>query len=241
MHRTRVGLTVAVAAVALLSLAAAPPRSALVQGSTVPVISLKNFTSVSEWQLDITWTAKDAFEDADRSATLDMTATARLFLVQSDKTDAWGRWHVEKVQSWNLSIASLLVNKNDHSRTEYKSNPAGLIDGAAIFEVGGRTPGYQLISGIAFPVMISNPMIGPMDSIITLLTSDISGSTPVFLTGPLPAPGPRPSAVATIQGSVVFPMCVPPFCSDPIPTTRVGVQFVLKEVPLAPLVPARKK
>ncbi len=234
MNRTRVGLT-AVAAVSLLTLAVAPPRRALAVGSQVPVIPLTRFTSVSEWQLDITWTAKDTFENADFSASLNMTATSRLYLEQSDKMDAWGRWHVEKVHSANLSMASLLVNKHDHSRTEYKNAAALPVDGSVIFEVGGRTPGYQLVGNFAFPVKISNPLMGTFDSLIALQTTDISGGVPVFLTGPLPIAGTR------ITGSAVSPMTVPPFGAEPVPKTRVGIQYVLEEVPLAKLVPPRKK
>ncbi len=235
MDRTRVGFAAGLAALSLLSLAVAPPLPSPGQGSRVPVISLANFTSVSEWQLDITWTAKDAFENADFSATLDMAATARLYLKQADKRDDWGRWHVEKVHSANLSIAGLLVNKHDHSRTEYKNDAGRPVDGSAVFEVGGRTPGYQVNGGFAYPVKLSNPMIGTIESLVTLLTTDISRTPPVFLTGPLPASGNR------ISGSAVIPMVVPPFGAEPVPQTRVGIQYVVQEVPLAPLVPPKKK
>ncbi len=75
-----------------------------------------------------------------------------------------------------------------------------------------------------------------MESLLTLLTTDISGGLPVFLTGPLPGSG------TTIHGSLVVSTDVPPFGSGAIPRTRVGVQVVLQELaPLAPLVPPKKK
>lgn len=198
--------------------------------AAVPVISLKPFINTAMWQLDITWHAKDAWEDRDRSAKIDMTATARFVLMQSDKRDDWGRWHVEKLDSSNLALTGLLVNKNDKSRTEYTPAPGSPADGSVTFEVGGRTPGYKLVSGVAYPMKIVNPLLGSMDSIQTLLTTDIHGDPPVFCTGPLPASG------TTISGSLAFPAPVGPFVGSTPPNTRVGIQFVLKPYDkLAPL------
>lgn len=203
------------------------------QTARPPVISLKAFTSVPEWVLDITWTAKDAFEDRDSSAGLELTATARFYLKQSDKTDAWGRWHVERAHSASLVMKSFLVNKNDHSRTEWTST-AAMPDAGAIFEVGGNTPGYQLIVNAAFPIKILNPLMGSIDSIVTLQTTDVQESPPVFCTGPLPATG------TTVHGSRVILSDVPPFGAGNAPRTRLGIQYVLRPMAeLAPLVPKK--
>lgn len=203
--------------------------------AAVPVIPLKPFISTAMWQLDITWHAKDAWEDQDMSAKVDMTATARFVLMQSDKRDDWGRWHVEKLDSSNLSLSGLLVNKNDKSRTEFKPAPGSPADGGVTFEVGRGTPGYKLICGVAYPIKIINPLMGSMDSIATLLTTDIHAGPPVFCTGPLPASG------DTISGSLVFPAPVGPFVGSTPPNTRLGIQFVLKPYDkLAPLTPMKK-
>jgi hypothetical protein len=110
-----------------------------------------------------------------------------------------------------------------------------LVSGAS-FQVGEQTPGYRLTCGAAFPIKITYPLIGSMDSGVSLQTTDISGSPPVFCTGPLPAAG------VSIQGSLVIPMVVLPFGVDPLPKTCVGIQFVLQPVvQLAPLVPVGKR
>lgn len=212
-------------AMGLIATVGAPLTSA-----KVPVVSMKPFIATPMWQLDITWHAKDAWEDRDMSAKVDMTATARFVLRQSDKRDDWGRWHTEKLDSNNMAMAGTLVNKNDHSRTEFKSAPGSPADGAVTFEVGGRTPGYQLVCSVALPIKIINPLMGTMDSLATLLTTDIHGGPPVFCNGPLPATG------DTITGSLVFPAPVGPFVGSKPPNTRVGIQFVLKPFnALAPL------
>lgn len=228
-------LTAASVVVVLLAPVFAAPSGTSAQAQKVPVISLKVFVAVPEWQLDITWSAKDAYEDADWSARLEMTATARYILKQSDKKDAWGCWHTERVQSDNMAFSGFLVNKNDGSRTDYKSTAGPIMGDAAVFQVGVNTPGYQLDAGAAFPVKVTNPLIGSMDSLVSLLTTDIYRTPPVFCTGPLPSAG------TTIHGSLVLPMEVPPFGSS-LPKTRVGIQFVLQPFePLAPLVPPKRK
>jgi len=236
MNRNRVESATVLTAVALLVLALAPPPGASAQGSKVPVVSLKNFTSVAEWQLDITWHAKDEFENKDCRATVDMTATARLILKQSVKRDSWGRWHVEKVQSANLTLRGIYFNKLSKEQTEWKPAPERAADGGATFEVGVLTPGYQLTCVIAYPAT-STTRLRTFDSLVSLMTADISGGLPVFLTGPLPGSG------TTIHGSRVFSAIVAPFAgSGDLPMTRVGVQFVLQELaPLTPLVPTKKK
>ena len=201
----------------------------------VPVVSMKPLIAIPMWQLDITWHAKDTYEDQDRSAKLDMTATARFILKQSDRRDDWGRWHVESLDSSNLALTGSLINKNDHSRTEYKNNLGLPADGGVTFQVGGLTPGYQLDVGVAFPIKITNPLIGSMDSLQTLLTSDVDASPSVFCTGPLPVTG------DTISGSLVIPAPVGPFVGSTPPKTRVAIQFVLKPFDtLAPLTPVKK-
>jgi hypothetical protein len=239
MKRHDVHEATVLVALVLLAVVREPDSGVSAQTDKVPVVSLKAFLSEPEWQLDITWTAKDKFENADFSANLEMTATARLILKQSDKQNdasgVWGRWHVEKSQSDNLSLSGVLVNKHNHSRTEYRSTGRPALDAGATFDVGGQTPGYQLTCGAAFPVKLTTPLIGTIDSLVTLLTTDIEGPVPVFATGPLPPRG------TTIHGSLVIPMTVPPFGPDPVPLTRVGVQFVLQPtVTLAPLVPIKK-
>lgn len=232
-HASRRGLIGFLVATAAIALVLQAPSESLAQGSKPPVISLKSFIQEGIWQLDITWHAKDAYEDQDRSAKLDMTATARFILQQSDRRDDWGRWHVEKPQSSNLVYSGLLVNKNDKSRTEY-SAAAGNPDAGVIFEVGGRTPGYQLVCSAAYPARIKNPLLGTMDTLVTVLSTDINREPPVFCAGPLPAAG------QTIHGSLVFAADVPPF-SSPLPRTRLGIQYVLQPVTsLAPLVPPKK-
>ena len=217
----------------LMNLLLVAPSGAKAQTARPPVISLKAFTSVSEWVLDITWTAKDAFEDRDSNAGLELTATARFILKQSDKTDAWGRWHVERAQSGNLVMKSFLINKNDHSRTEWK--PTGSMpDAGASFDVGGNTPGYWLLVNAAFPIKVLNPLMGSIDSGVALQTDDVEESPRVFCTGPLPATG------TTIHGSRVILSEVPPFGAGKLPRTRLGIQYVLRPMAeLAPLVPKK--
>ncbi|HQT95921.1 MAG TPA: hypothetical protein PK435_14920 [Thermoanaerobaculaceae bacterium] len=221
------------AAVALCALIFIPPSGTSAPVPKVPVVSLKTFVSVPTWRLDITWHAKDAFENADCSAKLDMTATARFILEQSDKEDAWGHWHVEKARSGTIAMTSFLVNKHDHSRTEWRPTGA-ILDAGATFDVGGLTPGYQLVCATVFGAKIINPLFSG-DGLVTLLNADISGDRPVFCTGPLPASG------TTIHGSLVIPMAVPLFGAAPLPNTRVGIEFVLQpDDTLAPLVPTKK-
>jgi hypothetical protein len=198
--------------------------------AAVPAATLRPFLANAFWQLDITWHARDTYQDEDMNATLDMTATARFILKQSDKRADWGRWHVERADSHNLAMTGVLVSRNDGSRTEYRSNPAPPLDAGVTFEVGGATPGYRLTCSVGYPLKMTNPMLGTVDSMLNLQTTDIHGGPPVFCTGPLPASG------STIQGSLVFLAAVPPFVGSKPPFTRVGVQYVLKPFnDLAPL------
>jgi hypothetical protein len=229
-------LTSASAAAVFLVLAFGAPSGDSAQATKPPVVSLKKFISETTWQLDITWSANDTYEDADWSSKLEMTATARYVLKQKDKKDAWGRWDANSLQSENITFTGFQVNKHDHSRTDYKSTSEPVLPGAgATFEVGGETPGYRLNCGVAFPIKITYPRLGTMDFALSLLTADIYNGTPSgFCQGPLPSAG------QTIHGSLVVPMPIPPI--DAHRKVRVGVQFVLQPLaPLEPLVPRKKK
>jgi hypothetical protein len=83
-------LTSTSALVVLLASIFATPPGTVAQPSKVPVISLKRFIAEPKWTLDITWSAKDAYEDADRRGKVEMTATARYILNQRDKKDDGG-------------------------------------------------------------------------------------------------------------------------------------------------------
>ena len=233
-------LTSALAAAVFLVLAFGAASGDSAQATKPPVVSLKKFIGETIWQLDITWSANDTYEDADWSSKVEMTATARYFLAQKDKKDAWGRWNANSLQSGNTNItfSGYEVNKHDHSRTDYKSTAGPVLPGAgATFEVGGDTPGYRLNCGVAFPIKITFPRMGTMDHVVSLLTYDIYNGTPSgFCQGPLPSTG------TTINSSLVVPMPIPPIGNHR--QVRVGVQFVLKPFPLAPLeplVPRKKK
>lgn len=231
---TQVRVIVAGAAV-LLGLVVMAPSSAWPQASKPPVISLKAFTSVPEWVLDITWNAKDAYEDADFSAGLELTATARYYLKQSDREDRWGRWETQREQSSNITYTGFLLDKRNGHRLEYKGTGGLLLDTAANLQVGGNTPGYQLVVEAMIPVKVTQSASPASESAIHLGTTQL-GQVPKFCTGPLPAKG------TAIHGSLVILADVPPFGTSKAPRTRVGIQYVLREhVPdLAPLVPPKK-
>ena len=232
-------LTSTSALVVLLASIFVTPSGTVAQPSKVPVISLKRFIAEPKWALDITWSAKDVYEDADTSGKVEMTATARYVLTQRDKKDAWGRWDVESVKSYNLVYNGSLVFKNKGQRSEWRNTSRPMTNLGAAFEVGGDTPGYRLALATAFPTKATGTGIGTMDGILTLGTS-VPGSNP-----PSSAAGPLPGTGTTIHGSLVLPWIVPPFGLSPLPKTRVGIQFVLQPIeavpPLAPLVPQRKK
>ena len=235
MNRNFVKLVGASAAILFLALVFTGPSGTAAQAPKIPVISLKKFMDVPEWQLDITWSAKDSYEDADWSAKAEMTATARFILKQGDKKDTWGRWHAESPQSGNMAFTSFIINKHDHTRTDYKSSTGPIVGAAAVLQVRGQIPDYQLDCLAAFPAKATLPLQGTMDTRVALGTTDIYGGRPVSCTGPLPDAG------NTIHGSLQIPLPVPPFV-PPLPYTRVGIQFVLQPIePLAPLVPDKKK
>jgi hypothetical protein len=229
-------LTSASAVVVLLASVFATPFAASAQPSKIPVISLKRFIAEPQWALDITWSAHDAYEDADRSAKLEMTATVRYILNQRDKKDAWGRWDIESVKSHNLVFSGSLVYKKKGQRTEWRSTAGPVTNLGAAFEVGGFTPGYRLTLVTAFPIKATGTGMGTMDGILALGTWVPDSNPPVSADGPLPSTG------TTIHGSLVLPWDVPPFGLSPLPKTRVGIQFVLQPIEaIPPLVPLRKK
>lgn len=224
------------ALVVLLASIFATPLGTAAQPSKVPVISLKRFIAVPKWALDITWSAKDAYEDADRSGKVEMTATARYILNQRDKKDAWGRWDVESVKSYNLVFNGSLVFKSKGQRSEWRNGSGPMTNFGAAFEVGGDTPGYRLALATAFPTKATGTGMGTMDGILTLGTWVPGSNPPVSAAGPLPSPG------TTIHGSLVLPWDVPPFGLSPLPKTRVGIEFVLQPMEaIPPLVPPKKK
>ena len=141
-------LTSTSAVVVLLASVFATPPAASAQTSKIPVISLKRFIAMPEWALDITWSAHDAYEDADRSGKVEMTATVRYILNQRDKKDAWGRWDVESVKSYNLVFNGSLVFKNKGQRNEWRST------GRTHDEPWGCFRGWRGHTGL--PVNISN-------------------------------------------------------------------------------------
>jgi|GEM_PF-6381077 len=220
--------------VLMLVVLLAAPQQGSAQATKIPVVSLKNFIDTQEWQLDVTWHSQDAFEDEEHVAKLDMTATARFILKQSDKKDAWGRWHTESVQSCNLAFTGSDTMKSSDYRIDYTrgSEPGGC-KGGAYFEVGGTTPGYLVHCGVELPLKMTLPGTSA-PSLVSLMTEDTSKpGKSQFCTGPLPNAG------LTIRGSLVAPMLVPPISSyRPVP---VGIQYVLQpNEPLAPLRPQKK-
>lgn len=198
-----------------------------------PVISLKNFTTVKEWALEITWHAKDSFEDEDYRAELDMTATARLYLTCLDHKDAWGRWESQKQQTSSLVYKASLLDKRNGQRMDYQGLQTPPLMSVANFQIGGKTPGYQLVCQVMYPALVKGPPFGSMDSPLMLTTTEM-GPKPVFCTGPLPDKG------TTISGSTIIQAPVPPFGTSKTHQTRLGIQFVLTpSIELAPLKPVK--
>ena len=198
------------------------------------VISLKDFTSVKEWVLEITWNATDTFEDGDFSAGLEITATARFYMTCLDRQDAWGRWESQKQQTSSLVYKSFLLDKRNGQRLGYQGLQTAPLMSVANFQVGGETPGYQIVCQVMFPAKVKGAAVGSMDSPLWLMTTQL-GSPPIFCTGPLPAKG------TTISGSTVIQAAIPPFGTSNAPQTRLGIQYVLKPaLELAPLKPVKK-
>lgn len=198
------------------------------------VISLKDFTSVKEWVLEITWQAKDSFSDSDFTAGLEMTATARFYLKRLDRQDAWGRWETQKEQTSSLVYKSFLLDKRNGQRLDYQGLQTAPLMSVANFQVGGETPGYQIACQMMFPAKTKGAQVGNMDSPLVLMTTEL-GAPPVFCNGPLPNKG------TIISGSTVIKAAVPPFGTSQAPQTRLAIQYVLKPLlELAPLKPIKK-
>jgi hypothetical protein len=223
----------------LAALVLAGPRGRAPQAATVPVTSLKAFTSEAAWQLDITWSAKDSYADKDWSAGLETTATARYVLRQLDRKQAWGHWQVQSVESANLTYKSFLKNNHTGARTDYQASSGPAVAAMADLQIGENTPGYLLVCQVAYPLKVKDTAMGAFDTLAPFVTTEEGkpGLSGVATTGPLPPYG------TTIHGSAVVPLGMVPFGSSAAPKTRVGIQWVLKPYadPLAPLVPGKKK
>jgi len=227
-------LPAASAAVVLLAVLLMEPSGTSAQ-APVPVISLKKFIDVSQWQLDITWSGKDVYSDADQNAKLDFMATARFILTQLDKQDAWGRWQALNVQSTKFVFNSFLVH-GDEWRLDYKSTSGPVMSASAVLQVGGSTPGYELDCLVAFPLQVTGSPATSL-SLQALTTIDPGNPGPSGTCG-----GPLPADGNIIHGSLTIPMDIVPFGGYPLPKTRVGIQFVLQPFqPLTPLTPPKKK
>jgi len=216
------GLTAAILLLAALPGPAAPAK----------VINLKSFIEWETWQLDITYNAKDTFADKDHSASLEMTATATYVLKRLDKQDAWGHWQTLDCQSNNLVYKAFWKSNHDNTRTDYASKSGPMVAPLAEFQVGGQTPGYMLVVNGGFAAEMRDSSAGVLDCPLLLGTTikDQPGLSGV-ITGPLPEKG------TTIHGSRVIPYEVAPFLQGQAGLTRMGIQYVLKPVPLSPLTP----
>ncbi len=215
---------------ALTLILALPPASPA-QANKIPVISLKKFIDVSSWQLDVTWTAQDSYQDADCNERLEMTVTARFIMNQRDKKDAYGRWEVIQAQSWNCGFNGYDADSHGRWRNNYKSNLGGtFLSLGAFLIIGQETPGYWLHFGGMFPLRVSGAL--NLDAFVTLSSDDINQTHT--------CEGPLPSSGLEIHGSYVISSPAPPIGSHrPV---KVAVQFTLTPVvDLAPLVPAKKR
>lgn len=198
--------------------------------ATPKVIDLRKFLQPKEWQLDITYHARDQFEDRDHVGGLDMTATATYFLKRLDRGDSWGHWQTLECKNYNLAYRAFWTGKHGPDHLEYKTKEGGaMVAPLADLQIGGATPGFMLIVNGGFPAELHGSS-GDMDQPLVLGTSEkdqpgLSGVT----TGPLPEQG------RTIHGSRVIPFEIPPFLIGVAGPTRMGIQFVLKPVDLEPL------
>jgi len=227
------GIRKRLAVAVLIALICIAPAAGFAQGSRVPVTSLKNFTNTPQYQLDITWSVTDSYEDKNYIAHVEMTATGRFLLKQTDKHDASARWY-GGWQSGNVTYTGTLIEKsNPPHKSEWKVSSTAPMSGypGADFIVGGNTPGYQLVAKTVFPVQVTTPY-GNYPTILTLLTLDVD--TQKYCTGPLPAAG------STIHGSMVIALPVEPFSGHPVKMSKVGVTYVLQPIEqLTPLVPPK--
>jgi hypothetical protein len=231
VHNTRVR-TYSCSIALLLGLVVMAPSGISPEAAKPPVISLKAFTSVSEWILEITWHAKDSYEDQDCRAGVDMTASARYYLKRLDRQDGWGRWEAHEAQSSNITYTGSWLKKSNGERLDYRGTSAPLMGAVANFQVGGDTPGYQLVCQATFPVKVMPDMGVPM---ALMLDTTEMGRPPTLCAGPLPASG------TAIHGSRVILASVGPFGTTAAPKTRLGIQYVLTPAAeLAPLVPRKR-
>lgn len=196
------------------------------------VINLKNLLAPEEWILEITYHARDQFEDRDHTAELEMTATAMYVLKRVSSSSVWGNWQANDCQSHNLTYRAFWHSKHTPSdMTDYSARAGGKMEAPlADFQIGGYTPGFQLIAGGGFPSHIKSVTSGDRDSSLVLGTTRVNmpGLSGV-LSGPLPESG------TTISGSVVIPAEVPPFVTGVAGPTRMSIQYVLRPTPVAPL------
>ena len=183
---------------------------------------VESFIAVPTWQLDITWHARDTYEDRDYSAGLEMTATARYILKRIKKYDHRATWGAKALQSWNMAYSGFAVFKGTHRRDDYSAN-SKLIGAETEFIVGmPLKTEYEFLAYLETHLKWTSTAGGTQDSAVILPTWDMSNSASRQSSGPLPA------TANTITGSLVIPACVPPFCNDPIPFTRLGIQYVLQ-------------
>jgi len=222
------------AAAVLLVLICTMPWGASGQGTSIPAASLKNFTAVEQWQVDVTWSVRDSYEDASYSAHLEATATARFILKQDTHTDARAVWRVRGAQSAHATYTGFVVQKGTEHRTDHKlSSPVPVIAWAE-FQVGGRTPGYELTATAAFPAKRTDTISGTSDSQVSVMTGNpYEHGAAVLCMGPLPASG------ETIHGSREVPYALPPFGEGHIRRTKLSIEYVIQ--PLATPAPPKQK
>jgi predicted ribosomally synthesized peptide with SipW-like signal peptide len=224
------------AVIILLLLIATSTLAAFAQSSKPPTAALKNFTSVSQWQLEVTWRAKDSLDDSDYTANLEMTGTARFILKRQARANAGASWHAESAQSGNLAYTGSLIYKPGGWRINDVATGGPIRMAAADLVVGAPTPGYQVGVTIAFPIKQTDNQ-GTHDTFLALVVGDPTASGAAALcTGPLPASG------NTIHGSLVVDHPVPPFVGTSPRLTKVEITYVLQPIePLVPLVPPKHK
>ncbi|MBS2038881.1 hypothetical protein JST97_28120 [bacterium] len=198
--------------------------------ATPKVVDMRRFLDWPEWQLNITYHARDSYEDQNHTAELDMTATATYFLKRISRGEAWGQWQALDCQSNNLAYRAFWHAKHGPDMVDYSQKGGGpMVAPLADFQIGGSTPGYLLIVNGGFPAQMQSNS-GTLDCPLVLGTTekDQPGLSGV-VTGPLPENGTQ------IQGSRVIPFEVPPFLKGSSRMTRMGIEYVLKPVPLSPV------
>lgn len=201
------------------------------------VISLESFIDCAEWELNVTWNAKDTFEDRDHSGQVELAATARYVLKQLDRQDAWGHWQALQIASHNITYKGFWQSKTSSHRIDYWSTAGPVVAPVVDFQVGGTTPGYMIVCGAFYPGKVKeNGQELDCGVGLSMTLKDQPGLTGET-TGPLPEKG------TTIAGSRVIPFELPPFLTSQAGMTKLSIQYVLKPYvdPLAPLVPPKKR